>query len=272
MNLDPVIATIIRFALGWLFLAASAHKLKDMADFRSVLATYRILPERTGSDCRVAGRRGGDLHRRRHAVAVQGGICRWRGVVASLCRRHDDQPDARPAFHRLRLRRRDAAVVVGLVLRNVVLADRRRRRAGTGAVAAARAGSTSSAWARVYWCSARCTRRPINCSRRAHASKSGCDGSADRLEHRVVDSGDRARLRRLRAHTPDRRAARACFAGRCIDVVGWREVGRNAAGVVAHDARRQRIEAAIRSRRAVEACCCSSFRQRARCAARCCRW
>ena len=45
MNLDPVIATIIRFALGWLFLAASAHKLKDMADFRSVLATYRILPE-----------------------------------------------------------------------------------------------------------------------------------------------------------------------------------------------------------------------------------
>ena len=46
MNVDPVIATIIRFALGWLFLAASAHKLRDMVDFRSVLATYRILPER----------------------------------------------------------------------------------------------------------------------------------------------------------------------------------------------------------------------------------
>lgn len=46
MSLDPVIATIIRFALGWLFLAASAHKLRDMVDFRSVLATYRILPER----------------------------------------------------------------------------------------------------------------------------------------------------------------------------------------------------------------------------------
>jgi hypothetical protein len=46
MNVDPVIATIIRFALGWLFLAASAHKLRDMTDFRSVLATYRILPER----------------------------------------------------------------------------------------------------------------------------------------------------------------------------------------------------------------------------------
>jgi len=45
MNLDPVIATIIRFALGWLFLAAAAHKLRDMNDFRSVLATYRILPE-----------------------------------------------------------------------------------------------------------------------------------------------------------------------------------------------------------------------------------
>jgi len=46
MSVDPVIATIIRFALGWLFLAAAAHKLRDMADFRSVLATYRILPER----------------------------------------------------------------------------------------------------------------------------------------------------------------------------------------------------------------------------------
>jgi len=45
MNLDPVIATIIRFALGWLFLAAAAHKLRDMVDFRSVLTTYRILPE-----------------------------------------------------------------------------------------------------------------------------------------------------------------------------------------------------------------------------------
>jgi uncharacterized membrane protein YphA (DoxX/SURF4 family) len=45
MSVDPVIATIIRFALGWLFLAASAHKLRDMADFRSVLATYRIMPE-----------------------------------------------------------------------------------------------------------------------------------------------------------------------------------------------------------------------------------
>jgi hypothetical protein len=45
MNIDPVIATILRFALGWLFLAAAAHKLKDMVDFRSVLATYRVLPE-----------------------------------------------------------------------------------------------------------------------------------------------------------------------------------------------------------------------------------
>ncbi len=45
MNVDPVIATIIRFALGWLFLAASAHKLRDMVDFRSVLATYRVLPD-----------------------------------------------------------------------------------------------------------------------------------------------------------------------------------------------------------------------------------
>ncbi len=45
MNVDPVIATIIRFALGWLFLAASAHKLRDMVDFRSILATYRVLPD-----------------------------------------------------------------------------------------------------------------------------------------------------------------------------------------------------------------------------------
>jgi uncharacterized membrane protein YphA (DoxX/SURF4 family) len=46
MSVDPVVATIIRFALGWLFLAAPAHKLRDMVDFRSVLATYRIMPER----------------------------------------------------------------------------------------------------------------------------------------------------------------------------------------------------------------------------------
>ncbi len=44
MNIDPVIATILRFALGWLFLAAAAHKLADMAEFRTVLTTYRVLP------------------------------------------------------------------------------------------------------------------------------------------------------------------------------------------------------------------------------------
>src|SRR5512147_2676588 len=45
MSVDPVIAMILRFALGWLFLAAAAHKLKDMVDFRTVLATYRVLPQ-----------------------------------------------------------------------------------------------------------------------------------------------------------------------------------------------------------------------------------
>ena len=45
MNVDPVIATIIRFALGWLFLASASHKLRDMTEFRSVLATYRVLPD-----------------------------------------------------------------------------------------------------------------------------------------------------------------------------------------------------------------------------------
>ena len=44
MSVDPVIVVIIRFGLGWLFLAAAAHKLKDMTDFRSVLAAYRVLP------------------------------------------------------------------------------------------------------------------------------------------------------------------------------------------------------------------------------------
>ena len=46
MTVDPVIVGIVRFALGWLFLAAGALKLKDMTEFRSVLATYRVLPDR----------------------------------------------------------------------------------------------------------------------------------------------------------------------------------------------------------------------------------
>jgi len=45
MTIDPVIATIVQYAYAWLFLAAALHKLADIADFRSVLATYRVLPE-----------------------------------------------------------------------------------------------------------------------------------------------------------------------------------------------------------------------------------
>jgi uncharacterized membrane protein YphA (DoxX/SURF4 family) len=45
MTIDPVIATIVRCALAWLFLAAAIHKLRDLGDFRSVLAAYRVMPE-----------------------------------------------------------------------------------------------------------------------------------------------------------------------------------------------------------------------------------
>jgi hypothetical protein len=45
MTIDPVIATIVQYALAWLFLAAAAHKVRDIADFRSVVATYRVLPD-----------------------------------------------------------------------------------------------------------------------------------------------------------------------------------------------------------------------------------
>lgn len=49
MSLDPVIVLILRFGVAWLFLAAVLHKLKDFADFRAVLATYNVLPERGGA-------------------------------------------------------------------------------------------------------------------------------------------------------------------------------------------------------------------------------
>jgi len=45
MTIDPVIATIVQYALAWLFLAAAAHKARDMVDFRNVVATYRVLPD-----------------------------------------------------------------------------------------------------------------------------------------------------------------------------------------------------------------------------------
>ena len=46
MTIDPVIVVIARFSLSWLFLASVSHKLGQMGDFRSVLATYRLLPDR----------------------------------------------------------------------------------------------------------------------------------------------------------------------------------------------------------------------------------
>ena len=46
MTIDPVIVLIARFGLSWLFLASAAHKLRDLGDFRGVLATYRVLPDR----------------------------------------------------------------------------------------------------------------------------------------------------------------------------------------------------------------------------------
>jgi uncharacterized membrane protein YphA (DoxX/SURF4 family) len=47
MSLDPVIVLILRFAIAWLFLASVLHKLKDFADFRAVMSTYGVLPERS---------------------------------------------------------------------------------------------------------------------------------------------------------------------------------------------------------------------------------
>jgi uncharacterized membrane protein YphA (DoxX/SURF4 family) len=44
MTIDPVIVLILRFGLAWLFLAAAAHKLRSGANFRVVLATYRVMP------------------------------------------------------------------------------------------------------------------------------------------------------------------------------------------------------------------------------------
>ena len=45
MTLDPVIVMIARLAIGWLFLFGALHKLRDIRDFRGVLAAYRLLPE-----------------------------------------------------------------------------------------------------------------------------------------------------------------------------------------------------------------------------------
>ncbi len=44
MIIDPVIVVIARLAIGWLFLFAALHKLRDMTEFRGVLAAYRLLP------------------------------------------------------------------------------------------------------------------------------------------------------------------------------------------------------------------------------------
>jgi hypothetical protein len=43
--MDPVIDTTLRAALALLFLAAAAHKARDLARFRATLADYRLLPD-----------------------------------------------------------------------------------------------------------------------------------------------------------------------------------------------------------------------------------
>ncbi len=231
MNLDPVIATIIRFALGWLFLAAAAHKLQRHG---RLPVGARNVSHSAGSDWSRL-RRGWSSSRKSASVsaccgsvapAFIGGAC----AAASLRRRDGDQSDARPALHRLRLRRRDATVVDRTRAAQRRAGDRRASPRSCRRRRVRSAGSTSSAWRRVCSCSERCMRRPINCSRRVHVSRSGCDGRADRFEHRAVDAGDRTRVRRVRADAPDRRAARTRLARRCVDVVGRREVRRNAAG------------------------------------------
>ena len=163
MNVDPVIATIIRFALGWLFLAASAHKLRDMVDFRSVLATYRILPERlvavaawlvVAAEISIgvgmlwqfpSAYVGGAALLLAYAVVMAINLMRGRRFIDCGCG-GATQP-----------------LSLGLVLRNVVLAIAAVVRARSRHRRGRLVGSTSSAWLRAYWCSARCTRRRINC-------------------------------------------------------------------------------------------------------------
>jgi uncharacterized membrane protein YphA (DoxX/SURF4 family) len=45
MTLDPVIVSIARLAIAWLFIASAVHKLRSLRDFRSVLVSYRLLPD-----------------------------------------------------------------------------------------------------------------------------------------------------------------------------------------------------------------------------------
>lgn len=42
--LDPVFTTILRWALGVVFLTAALHKLSDFSIFRATLSEYRLLP------------------------------------------------------------------------------------------------------------------------------------------------------------------------------------------------------------------------------------
>jgi hypothetical protein len=45
MTIDPAIGAIIQYAVAWLFLAAAVHKVRDLTDFRGIVATYRVLPD-----------------------------------------------------------------------------------------------------------------------------------------------------------------------------------------------------------------------------------
>jgi uncharacterized membrane protein YphA (DoxX/SURF4 family) len=45
MTLDPVIVSIARLCIAWLFIVSAAHKLRSLREFRGVLSTYRLLPE-----------------------------------------------------------------------------------------------------------------------------------------------------------------------------------------------------------------------------------
>ena len=46
MTFDPVIVLVVRLGLALLLLGAAFQKLRDIGDFRVVLATYRVLPDR----------------------------------------------------------------------------------------------------------------------------------------------------------------------------------------------------------------------------------
>ena len=70
--MDPVIDAALRTALSLLFVAAAAHKLRDMGQFRTTLAEYHLLHAAQADLLRRLGRRAeaADAYRRAAALTA----------------------------------------------------------------------------------------------------------------------------------------------------------------------------------------------------------